>query len=49
MTVFSESELETIAREQVGEDKATVKNDIAAIKLWIKKSPHLKNIKQGIK
>jgi len=46
MTIFSETELETIAKEQIGEDKTAVKNDIAAIKLWIRKSPHLKNIKQ---
>ena len=48
MTVYSESELELNAKERLGEDKTTVKRDLHTLKDWIRKSPHLQNIRQGV-
>ena len=48
MTVFTESELELQAKEKLGEDKAIVQRDLQSLKEWIRKSPHLQNIRQGL-
>jgi len=46
LNVWSTEDLETKAKENLGEDKARLKDDIKAIKSWIKKSPHLHSIRQ---
>ena len=43
---WSDEDLAKAAREDLGEDPARLPSDLAAIKDWIKKSPHLHSIKQ---
>eukprot|EP00090_Calanus_glacialis_P029305 TRINITY_DN47040_c0_g1_i1.p1 TRINITY_DN47040_c0_g1~~TRINITY_DN47040_c0_g1_i1.p1 ORF type:complete len:319 (+),score=84.77 TRINITY_DN47040_c0_g1_i1:28-957(+) len=46
MNVFSQSELEKVAQDELGEDKAHIKSDLQTLKDWISKTPHLKGIRQ---
>jgi len=46
LNVWSEEDLEKAAKDNLGEDKARLKDDIKALKSWIKKSPHLHSIRQ---
>ena len=46
MTIFTDSELELMAKENLGEDKANLQKDLQALKDWIWKSPHLQTIRQ---
>ncbi len=46
--VLSPERVAAIAKDNLNEDPARVKNDIKAIKEWIKKQPHLhKNVNTG--
>ncbi len=46
--VFTEEELEELARTEMNEDPEMVRKDLKALKQWIKKQPHLaKTGKQG--
>ena len=47
MTVFSKEELEKLAKEKINEDIGRQKDDIRAIKYWMKKQPHLKDGRMG--
>ena len=46
LNVWSDEDLEKAAKDNLGEDKARLKDDIKALKSWIKKSPHLHSIRQ---
>ena len=46
LNVWPSDELEEAAKENLGEDKARLKEDIKALKSWISKSPHLHSIRQ---
>ena len=47
MTVYSKEELEKLAKEKINEDIGRQKDDIRAIKDWMKKQPHLKDGRMG--
>jgi hypothetical protein len=46
LNAWTQEELEKAAKENLGEDKARVKDDIKALQTWIKKSPHLHSIRK---
>jgi len=46
MNTLSKEELEQAAKEELGEDRQRLKSDIQALRDWIKKTPHLKGIRQ---
>jgi len=43
---WSEADLAAAARQDLGEDEKRLKEDLAALRRWISKSPHLHSIKQ---
>ena len=44
--VWEPAQLAKAAQEDLGEDPQRLAQDIATLKAWISKSPHLKNIKK---
>jgi len=46
INVWTSEALEKAAKEDLGEDKARLKDDIKALRSWISKSPHLHSIRQ---
>jgi len=46
INVWTEEALAKAAKEDLGEDKNRLKDDIKALKSWISKSPHLHSIRQ---
>lgn len=46
LNVWSDEDLAKAAKDNLGEDKARLQDDIKALKSWIKKSPHLHSIRQ---
>jgi len=46
INAMSPEELKRITVEELGEDENKMKQDLEAIKAWIKKSPHLQNIRK---
>merc|ERR1711892_306266 len=46
MNVLSAAELEQIAKDELGENKARIESDLQSLKDWISKTPHLKGIRK---